>query len=78
MSTKLAWFKSSYSNPEGESCVELAWARSSYSNNEGESCVAATPTTAVHVRDSKDPDGSPILTFTPNAWADFIKSTQAS
>jgi hypothetical protein len=41
MSTKLTWFKSSYSNDEGGACVEVAleWRTSSYSNSEGGECV---------------------------------------
>ncbi|MEU7292008.1 DUF397 domain-containing protein [Streptomyces exfoliatus] len=50
----LAWFKSSYSGPEGGECVE----------------VAAQPT-AVHIRDSKNPDG-PQLAVSPAAWAAFV------
>ncbi len=72
MST-LAWFKSSYSGSEGGACIEVAldWHKSSYSDSEGGQCVevAATPA-AVHVRDSKDPDG-PTLTFSADAWAAF-------
>ncbi len=49
----------------------LHWTRSSYSSEEGGLCVeVATSPSAVHVRDSKDPDG-PALTFTPHAWAAF-------
>lgn len=50
----------------------LAWTKSSYSSNDGPDCVevAVTPG-AVHVRDSKDPDG-PTLTFTPESWAAFV------
>ncbi|MFC5034836.1 DUF397 domain-containing protein [Streptomyces sp. So13.3] len=69
----LTWFTSSYSSEEGGNCVEIAyaWRKSSHSSDEGGNCVevAAHPA-AVHVRDSKDPDG-PALTFTPAAWADF-------
>jgi hypothetical protein len=69
----LEWFKSSYSGSEGGNCIEVAyaWRKSSYSSEEGGACVevAAHPA-AVHVRDSKDPDG-PTLTFTPEAWSSF-------
>ncbi|CAL9406386.1 hypothetical protein SUDANB58_01553 [Streptomyces sp. enrichment culture] len=55
----LTWFKSSYSDSSNPSdCVE----------------VATTPGAAVHVRDSKRPDG-PRLTLTPAAWADFVAMT---
>ncbi|MEU2428555.1 DUF397 domain-containing protein [Streptomyces sp. NPDC007861] len=73
MSTALEWFKSSYSSEEGGECLEVAyaWRKSSYSGSEGGACVeiAAHPT-AVHVRDSKNPDG-PMLTLAPAAWSSF-------
>ncbi|MEW2522405.1 DUF397 domain-containing protein [Actinacidiphila alni] len=73
-SLDLLWFKSSYSSGEGGNCVEIAcdWRKSSYSGGEGGNCVevAAHPQ-AVHIRDSKDPEG-PALTVSPAAWADFV------
>jgi len=73
--TELAWFKSSYSGGDGDSCVEVAlsWHKSSRSGSEGDSCieVAACPTT-IHVRDSKDQQGGPQLAFTPGQWAAFV------
>ncbi|MEU8568640.1 DUF397 domain-containing protein [Streptomyces pathocidini] len=70
---ELDWFKSSYSSEQGGACVEVAyaWRKSSYSGSEGGNCVevAAHPT-AIHVRDSKDPNG-PVLTFTPEGWSSF-------
>ncbi len=72
--TELAWFKSSYSSAQGDSCVEVAlsWHKSSYSGTQGDDCVevAACPGT-VHVRDSKDRSG-PTLALTPRAWAGFL------
>ncbi len=52
--------------------TELTWFKSSYSGSEGGACVeiAVTPGT-IHVRDSKDKTG-PQLTFTAEAWTDFI------
>ncbi|MFI9156284.1 DUF397 domain-containing protein [Kitasatospora aureofaciens] len=52
---------------------ELAWFKSSHSGTEGGACVeiALAPGT-VHVRDSKDRTG-PQLSFTPEAWADFVQ-----
>ncbi|MFD0267500.1 DUF397 domain-containing protein [Streptomyces sp. NPDC127106] len=75
MSTEeLAWFKSSYSGGDGDSCVEvaLAWHKSSYSSSGDGDCVevAACPS-AVHVRDSKDRQG-PQLSLSPAAWAGFV------
>ncbi|MEU8889043.1 DUF397 domain-containing protein [Streptomyces sp. NPDC048442] len=76
MSTALQWFKSSYSGSEGGQCLELAysWRKSSYSGDEGGQCVeiAAHPT-AVHVRDSKNPEG-PTLTLAPAAWSAFART----
>lgn len=70
----LAWFKSSYSTDQGDSCIEVAvtWRKSSYSSDQGDDCVevARTPT-AIHVRDSKDP-ARPHLTLAPAAWAAFL------
>ncbi|WP_405856480.1 DUF397 domain-containing protein [Streptomyces sp. NBC_00090] len=54
------------------STADLAWFKSSYSGGEGGNCVevAAHPT-AVHIRDSKNPDG-PQLAVAPTAWAAFV------
>ncbi|MFD9606714.1 DUF397 domain-containing protein [Streptomyces sp. NPDC059970] len=72
-STALEWFKSSYSSDEGGQCLEVAyeWRKSSYSGDEGGACVeiAAHPT-AIHIRDSKNPDG-PNLTVAPTTWTAF-------
>ncbi|XQE82892.1 DUF397 domain-containing protein [Streptomyces microflavus] len=72
--TDLAWFKSSYSSGDGDSCVEVAleWHKSSYSSGSGDSCVevAACPST-VHVRDSKIEE-SPQLALAPAAWTHFL------
>lgn len=73
MSAALKWFKSSYSGSEGGACLEVAytWRKSSYSGSEGGQCVevAAHPT-AIHIRDSKNPEG-PTLTLSPTTWAAF-------
>ncbi|ROQ68121.1 uncharacterized protein DUF397 [Streptomyces sp. 840.1] len=73
MSTARMWFKSSYSGSDGGECLEVAynWRKSSYSGSEGGECVevAAHPR-AVHVRDSKNPEG-PALSLAPTAWAAF-------
>ncbi|MEV0026935.1 DUF397 domain-containing protein [Streptomyces atroolivaceus] len=49
----------------------LHWFKSSYSGDEGGQCleIAAYPT-AIHVRDSKDPEG-PTFTVAPTAWSAF-------
>ncbi|AVZ74365.1 DUF397 domain-containing protein [Streptomyces lunaelactis] len=74
MSDTLRWFKSSYSNPSGGDCVEVAfdWRKSSHSSSSGGECVeVATCPQAIHVRDSKNPDG-PQLAVTPAAWSTFV------
>lgn len=74
MSTPLQWFKSSYSGSDGGNCLEVAytWRKSSYSSDEGGACleIAAHPT-AVHIRDSKNPDG-PHFTVAPTTWTAFL------
>uniref|UniRef100_A0AAU3GY74 DUF397 domain-containing protein n=1 Tax=Streptomyces sp. NBC_01401 TaxID=2903854 RepID=A0AAU3GY74_9ACTN len=73
MSTALEWFKSSYSSDEGGACLEVAydWRKSSYSGDEGGQCieVSAHPS-AIHVRDSKNPEG-PAFTVAPTTWSAF-------
>ncbi|MEU1949410.1 DUF397 domain-containing protein [Streptomyces sp. NPDC059474] len=75
--TQLDWSKSSYSGGGGDNCVEVAftepgWAKSSYSGSGGGNCVeVAIRTKAVHIRDSKDTERTP-LTVSPEAWAAFI------
>jgi hypothetical protein len=50
----------------------LAWFKSSYSGSSNNECVeVASEPHAVHVRDSKDPQG-PTLAFPPEAWAAFV------
>lgn len=52
---------------------ELEWFKSSYSDSSnGNDCVeVATVPRAVHVRDSKNPQG-PRLGVSPTAWASFL------
>ncbi|WP_181785914.1 DUF397 domain-containing protein [Streptomyces phytophilus] len=55
----------------------LSWCKSSYSSQDGGDCIEVAPTPrAIHVRDSKDPEG-PILRFTPDAWAAFVAYARA-
>ncbi|MEU6118951.1 DUF397 domain-containing protein [Streptomyces sp. NPDC047117] len=56
MNTELAWFRSSYSGPNGGDCVEVA---------------AAPGTDTVHVRDSKAIRG-PEMQVSRVAWSAFI------
>ncbi|MET8677585.1 DUF397 domain-containing protein [Streptomyces sp. NPDC004647] len=56
----------------------LTWFKSSYSGDEGGACIeVAVGTGTVHVRDSKNP-GGPVLTLTPDAWADFVRLAAGS
>ncbi|GGO38752.1 DUF397 domain-containing protein [Streptomyces lasiicapitis] len=54
----------------------LEWFKSSYSASEGGACleIAARPT-AIHIRDSKNPE-APHLTVTPAVWAAFLALPQ--
>lgn len=73
-SSRLRWFKSSYSGSEGDNCVEVAlsWHKSTYSGSQGDDCVeVATCTDSVHIRDSKI-DAGPELAVTPGSWAAFV------
>lgn len=68
----LVWVKSSYSDAAGNNCVEVAWRKSTYSDNAGGNCVeVADATPAVHIRDSKDPEG-PTLSVPRSGWARFL------
>jgi hypothetical protein len=76
---ELAWFKSSYSGSEGDSCVEVAlsWSKSSYSSGSQGDCVeVATCPEAIHVRDSKDKQG-PHFTFSAQEWTHFVAFARA-
>ncbi|MGX1851187.1 DUF397 domain-containing protein [Streptomyces sp. NPDC055299] len=51
---------------------DLTWFKSSYSSDEGGDCLeVATCLHAIHVRDSKNPDG-PSLTLSATAWSAFL------
>ncbi|MFF8945715.1 DUF397 domain-containing protein [Streptomyces sp. NPDC014864] len=55
-----------------EQSARLNWFKSSYSGDEGGECVeVAADTTAIHVRDSKEPSG-PQLAFARSAWTRFV------
>ena len=51
--------------------TDLCWFKSSYSGEEGECVEVAHTPAAIHVRDSKNPEG-PTLRVAPHAWADFL------
>ncbi|MBI0296965.1 DUF397 domain-containing protein [Streptomyces sp. PRKS01-29] len=55
-----------------EDSARLAWFKSSYSGNEGGECVeVATTPGAVHVRDSKEPEGAQLV-FAAQSWVAFV------
>jgi hypothetical protein len=55
----------------------FSWTKSSYSGGNGACVEIAVPTTtAIAVRDSKDPDG-PRLTFDNSAWSSFVSDVAA-
>ncbi|MGW4895129.1 DUF397 domain-containing protein [Kitasatospora sp. NPDC004240] len=55
----------------------VTWVKSSYSSEEGGQCVeVALAADAVHVRDSKDPDGA-ALRLDPAAWTAFLRFAAA-
>ncbi|MFG2958601.1 DUF397 domain-containing protein [Streptomyces sp. NPDC048291] len=50
----------------------LTWFKSSYSGSQGGDCIeVATHPAAIHIRDSKTPDG-PVLTVSPATWSEFL------
>ncbi|QES49878.1 DUF397 domain-containing protein [Streptomyces venezuelae] len=74
-SSRLTWFKSSYSDGQGSDCIEVAldWRKSTYSDDQGSACVeVATCPHTVHVRDSKLGGTSPTFTVPSAAWAAFL------
>jgi hypothetical protein len=56
----ITWHKSTYSSPEGASCIE-----------QGQTTEDGSPV-FVFVRDTKQNGRGPILAFAPNAWAAFV------
>ncbi|MBZ6104093.1 DUF397 domain-containing protein [Streptomyces olivaceus] len=55
-----------------EQPTRLSWFKSTYSSGEGGECVEVAPgSTAIHVRDSKEP-GGPQLAFPRSAWSGFL------
>ncbi|WP_255953634.1 DUF397 domain-containing protein [Streptomyces odontomachi] len=69
------WRKSSYSGPDGGSCLEVldGWRKSSYSGSDGGDCLEVRDDhpTAVPVRDSKNPNG-PAVVFPSAGWSSFV------
>ncbi|GAA2184383.1 DUF397 domain-containing protein [Micromonospora lupini] len=59
--------------------ISARWRKSTRSGSNGGDCVEVADNLPgiVAVRDSKDP-GGPALTFTPTAWASFVRSARTS
>ncbi|WP_327032534.1 DUF397 domain-containing protein [Micromonospora ureilytica] len=59
--------------------TDARWRKSTRSGSNGGDCVEVADNLPgiVAVRDSKDPHG-PALTFSPTAWASFVRSTRIS
>ncbi|MDQ0777089.1 hypothetical protein QF026_005555 [Streptomyces aurantiacus] len=80
--TLRGWRKSSYSGPEGGSCLEVIdrhdWRKSSHSNSEGGSCLEVLDSypAGVPVRDSKNPHG-PALLFPAAGWSSFVTAVKS-
>ncbi|MBT2210548.1 DUF397 domain-containing protein [Actinomadura sp. NEAU-AAG7] len=72
------WRKSSHSGHQGGECVEVGqWRKSSHSAQHGGECVeVADMTSAIMVRDSKNPNGSR-LALTSAAWQMFTNNVKA-
>ncbi|MER7048869.1 DUF397 domain-containing protein [Streptomyces jumonjinensis] len=53
------------------------WRKSSYSNQDGGACVEVSDdfTTAIPVRDSKNPHG-PVLVFPAGGWSSFVTAVK--
>ncbi|MYR28888.1 MULTISPECIES: DUF397 domain-containing protein [unclassified Streptomyces] len=63
--------------PSSEDRAELMWFKSSYSGANDNDCVeVAVGPRVLHVRDSKDVDGS-ALGFAPAAWTRFVAAARA-
>lgn len=65
------WFKSSFSGPWTDNCVEVQWRKSSLTDNTCVEVQCNCHVDEILVRDSKDP-GGPVLKFTRDEWKAFI------
>lgn len=51
------------------------WVKATRSGNNGQCVEVRDRTSAVDVRDSKNPAG-PVLTFSPGSWGAFVRETK--
>jgi hypothetical protein len=68
----ITWRKSSRSENGGLNCIEVGvWRKSSHSGQGGQDCVeVAGLAPVIAVRDSKNPDRTPLV-FSRSEWAAF-------
>jgi hypothetical protein len=80
-SALIGWRRSSYSGPEGGSCLEVldGWRKSTYSGNDGADCLEVRDgdPCGIPVRDSKVPHG-PAVVFSPSSWTAFVSAVKAA
>jgi hypothetical protein len=53
------------------------WRKSTYSSDSA-NCVEVATDRTVRIRDSKLADGSPVLSFSRQAWAEFVDGLKGS
>ena len=71
------WRKSSYSTGANSDCVEVGAWRTSSRSNSGACIEVGASAAVIGVRDSKL-GRSPVLAFSPAAWADFTSAVKSS
>ncbi|WP_405873355.1 MULTISPECIES: DUF397 domain-containing protein [unclassified Streptomyces] len=84
--TMIQWRKSSYSGDQGGQCVECApigtaaWRKSSHSGDQGGECleIAEAPCATIAIRDSKNENAGPVLSFRPDAFRRFVSWSGAT
>jgi hypothetical protein len=73
----IAWRKSSYSFSNGNCAEVAAWRKASRCQT-GECTEVGQGDAVVAIRDSRLGGQSPVLVFTPQAWAAFTAGLKAS
>ena len=80
------WRTSSHSGDQGGSCVEcaplgaLTWRKSSHSSDQGGDCleIAEGQCATIAIRDSKNENAGPVLSFRPDAFRRFVSWSGAT